>query len=284
MIFRVVDIETIPDLRIWSPGKPKWELTPRESQLALEIPFAGVQSVEAFPPPHAHRVVAIATLDIRLNIDDDTQPRYIYSGCKTACRWGYTDDCADANEMALLSQFSADVTETGAELNFVSWNGRTFDLPVLSMRAFQLGIPWAWYYGNRDMRYRYSSEGHLDLMDFLADFGAGKNMKLGDAAKMIGLPGKIDISGASVHGLYLETQNKSLDEQQVIKDKVGRYCLQDVVETAVLFLRSRYHMGKISAEEFDDSLALLLKDLTIVETLPVEWEKVKLLSKNQSGV
>jgi len=278
MIFRVVDIETIPDLRIWSPGKPKWELTPAWPQdVTQAFSAACVQPVESFPPPHAHRVVAIATLDIRLNIDDETQPRYIYSGCKTACRWGYTDDCADAHEMALLSQFAADAAEAGPELNFVSWNGRTFDLPVMAMRALQLGVPWGWYYANRDMRYRYSTEGHLDLMDFLADFGAGKNMKLGDAAKMVGLPGKIDISGASVHGLYVEHQTKSLEEQQVIKDKVGRYCLQDVIETAVLFLRSRYHMGKISAKQFDESLDLLLKDLVIAQTLPAEWGKVRLI-------
>jgi 3'-5' exonuclease len=268
MLFRIVDIETVPDFRIWQPGKPRWELTP------LPDGQAGASLMDQFPPPHAHRVVAIASADIRLNASDSSQPRYLFEGCRTACHWGYGDD-ADTDERSLLVDFGAQAT-SASDLNLVTWNGRTFDLPVMAMRAFQLGIPWGWYYSDRDMRYRYSAEGHLDLMDFLSDYGAGKNMKLADVARMMGLPGKVDITGASVDGLYRGAESKSPAERGEIQEHVGRYCLQDVIETAAIYLRTRFHLGKIGASDYNKSIEKMMVDPLVQATLPFDWSKLLL--------
>ncbi len=43
-----------------------------------------------------------------------------------------------------------------------------------------------------------SPEGHLDLMDYVADFGAAKPSKLDIVAKLCGMPGKVGIDGKDV--------------------------------------------------------------------------------------
>src|SRR5262249_29217899 len=119
------------------------------------------------------------------------------------------------------------------ETTIVSWNGRGFDLPVIVARALHHGLAFPWYYRKKDARYRYSMEGHVDLMDFLADHGATKNYALDIAAKLIGLPGKMDCKGGDVQGM--------IDAGEI--EEVRRYCLGDVVQTAALFLRVQLLRG-----------------------------------------
>lgn len=119
---------------------------------------------------------------------------------------------------------------------FVTFNGRGFDLPVIGSRCFSHGITFRYYYALREVRYRYSTEGHFDLMDYLADFGATKVSKLNIVAKLCGMPGKIGITGNDV-------QNISLEETR-------NYCLSDVVQTAAIFLRTQLLRGIISKDEY----------------------------------
>ena len=55
-----------------------------------------------------------------------------------------------------------------------------------------------WWFSDRNTRYRYSTDGHFDLMDFLADFGAAKNARLDVYAKLVGFPGKVGVDGSQV--------------------------------------------------------------------------------------
>src|SRR5580658_9789730 len=71
----------------------------------------------------------------------------------------------------------------------VTWNGRSFDMPVITSRALKHGVPMPWWFRDRNTRYRYSTDGHFDLMDFLADFGATKNARLDAYARIVGFPG-----------------------------------------------------------------------------------------------
>jgi hypothetical protein len=200
--FRVLDIETVPDTSVWTPGEPKckWVLeaktypgyaaapnAPREPVLVLEDPF---------PPPHACRVVAISWVDVVL--DPEKSPRYRFDSMASDCRWSL--EGRPGAERDLLQTFGGSTQALSGEggLCLVTWNGRGFDLPVINLRSLMHGVPCKWYYDNRDVRYRYSAEGHLDLMDFLGDYGAARNMKLGDVARLVGLPGKTgEVSGAS---------------------------------------------------------------------------------------
>ena len=109
----------------------------------------------------------------------------------------------------------------------VTWNGRTFDMPVITSRALRHGVPMPWWFTDRNTRYRYSTEGHFDLMDFLADFGAAKNARLEVYAKLVGFPGKVGVDGSQVLPLVHAGR----------LDEVNAYCLCDVVQTAAIFLR-----------------------------------------------
>jgi predicted PolB exonuclease-like 3'-5' exonuclease len=109
----------------------------------------------------------------------------------------------------------------------VTWNGRGFDMPVITSRALRHGVSMPWWFHDRNTRYRYSTEGHFDVMDFLADFGAAKNARLDVYAKLVGFPGKVGVDGSQVQPLVHAGKI----------DEVNAYCLCDVAQTAAIFLR-----------------------------------------------
>lgn len=286
MKFRVLDIETIPDESVWTKGEPTYKLTvPRRF---LTTPLGGpdkfgaayAESVEPFPPPQAHRVVAIAYVDVELDVAKS--PRYACGKVKTSCMWSLKKDPSEERdcEYSLLRDFSDSVDSLASSggVNFVTWNGRGFDLPVISMRSLKLGVPCRWYYADRDVRYRFSQEGHLDLMDFLSDYGAARNMKLGDVARLVGLPGKTGMTGASVHYAYLETVARSSEREfcAAKMGEVGRYCLQDAIQTALVFLRTRFHLGKVDRDEYHACLATFEQHPDVRAAIDVDWDAVRL--------
>jgi predicted PolB exonuclease-like 3'-5' exonuclease len=281
--FRVFDIETVPDTSVWTPGEPKWrwEVEGRQSSNTMRLCCRASEMVlvkeDPFPPPHACRVVAISWVDVVLDVE--RSPRYRFYSLGSECRWSRSGS-PDA-ERDLLRSFgeSTQVLASQGGLCLVTWNGRGFDLPVINLRSLMHGLPCRWYYENRDVRYRYSTEGHLDLMDFLGDYGAARYMKLGDVARLVGLPGKTGpVRGASVHGVYRETLDRPLDDTfyGLKRGEISRYCLQDSIQTALIFLRSRYHLGKIDGDEYGRCLFTFENDPKICEAIEVDWDAVRL--------
>lgn len=126
----------------------------------------------------------------------------------------------------------------------VTFNGRRFDFPVLELAALRYAIaaPNHFADGPGNARSRYSTERHLDLCDYLTNFGAtgaprgGMDLLL----KMIGLPGKVGIDGAQVQDLY---------EQRRLDD-IHRYCRTDVIQTFFLFLRVELMRGRIDEANY----------------------------------
>jgi len=298
MIFRVLDIETIPDPSVWTPGEDQYKLVPglggnlspkphvpikgsllgEAIQVVEGYPHACVSKVEQFPPPQAHRVVAVAWVDVVMDIDPEF-PRYRLVDGYSTSQWAtdsdpWISDLADEIEQGILGAFGREMKKQSG-INLVTWNGRGFDLPVLSMRSLKHGIPFGWYYENRGMRYRYSDEGHIDLMDYLGDYGAARNMKLTDMAHLIGLPGKTDMTGASVNDVVKSTRGIPTAEARAKMDSVGRYCLQDAIQTALILLRSRYHLGKIDKDEYHRCLDTFAMSDFIKDAIDIEWAKVR---------
>ena len=144
---------------------------------------------------------------------------------------------SDYSEEALAREFWARAERFPGCL--VTFNGRRFDFPVLELAALRYGIaaPAHFAEGANSPRARYTSERHLDLFDYLTNFGASGGMRGGMdlLLKMIGLPGKMEIDGAQVQELY----------EQGRLDEIHRYCRSDVVQTYFLFLRVELMRGRI---------------------------------------
>lgn len=234
--YLVLDIETIPDALRWQ--RP-------EASPGAEGGGGGGGGYPPFPPSWAHRIIVIGCL----LLDDRYRLKRIGVIGDPAGDPAGGPDTADERERILLEDFSRFVGKARPVL--VTYNGRSFDLPVIALRALCHAVPLPWYYREKGVRYRFSEEGHLDLCDWLADHGATRPGKLDAVARLIGLPGKIGIDGSQVEGLYRSGQLAT----------VQKYCLADVAQTAFLFLRFRLLQGQLAAEDYRDRVAALLDAL-----------------------
>lgn len=124
----------------------------------------------------------------------------------------------------------------------VSFNGRTFDLPVLELAAFRYGLSLpGWYHSTgksyEQPRNRYNIDAHIDLLELLTNFGSTRfTGGLNLAANLLGKPGKMDVQGYMVQDLY--------DAGKVAE--VNHYCRCDVLDTYFVFLRTRVLLGQLS--------------------------------------
>lgn len=137
------------------------------------------------------------------------------------------------------------------EPTLVSFNGRTFDVPLLELAAFRFGISLAsWFKVNAKTydqpRNRYNIEAHLDLNDVLTNFGASRfSGGLNLAANLMGKPGKIDVKGHMVQDLY---DSGRLGE-------ISDYCRCDVLDTYFVFLRTAVLLGQLTLDDEQQRVA-----------------------------
>lgn len=127
----------------------------------------------------------------------------------------------------------------------VTFNGRSFDLPLLELAAFRYGISVPNWFNISDRTYqqyrnRYNLQSHIDLHEVLTNYGStwfrgGLNL----AASILGKPGKMDVQGDMVQDLY--------DAGKVAE--INEYCRCDVLDTYFVFLRIALLMGRISIEQ-----------------------------------
>jgi predicted PolB exonuclease-like 3'-5' exonuclease len=180
------------------------------------------QQSDFFPIPF-HIPIAIATLQA----DENYHIRSL--GCLGADRYP---------EIEIISRFWQ-MFESCQTL--VTFNGRGFDLPVLETRALKYGLSLTRYFGtgltkNSYRGSRYSDSYHMDLCDFLSNFGAVyRRGSLDLLAKLIGLPGKYTIAGEDVEYLFRQGRQK----------EINQYCITDVLQTYLLLLKVQLLRGKI---------------------------------------
>lgn len=239
--YLILDIETIPDVERWKRDVTQNTTGEAAPTAALTSAPPGKPDRSGFPPTWAHRIVVIGCL-------------WLDHGYRLK-RLGVIGDptggegSPDRRERMLLEDFSRFVGRARPVL--VTYNGRSFDLPVVAMRSLCHGVSLGWYYRERNVRYRYSEEGHLDLCDWLADHGATRSGSLDAVARLIGLPGKIGIDGSQVEGLYNAGQLA----------EIQKYCLADVAQTALLFLRFRLLQGVLAPDRYHEAATSLLDAL-----------------------
>lgn len=125
---------------------------------------------------------------------------------------------------------------------WITFNGRTFDLPLMELAAYRFGISVPDWFNLNDRTYsqhrnRYNLDSHLDLHEVLTNFGStwfrgGLNL----AAILLEKPGKLDIHGDMVFDMYQAGKHSEISE----------YCRCDVLDTYFVFLRLQVMMGKIT--------------------------------------
>jgi 3'-5' exonuclease len=217
------DIETMPDLEIMPPEWPK----------------------EKFPPHHCHQVVAVSFVEAEIDRSTGVE-RYIVKNCRSGGEVHY-------DEQLLLKGFWHRFGKVKPRV--VTWNGRGFDLPVLRLRAMMYGIQAASWFQSGDKwsgyTQRYQPDWNCDLMEQVADYGAGQRIGLQDIADMIGLPGKIGGHGSEVADMMARGEI----------EKVRSYCESDCLNLFVAYVRWALLTGRTDAAGHNASLESLIECL-----------------------
>ncbi len=204
-----------------------------ETVLDPELPIEESSEVERLPAPPHHKVIVVGALWL----DESRYPKKL----------GVLGESKEEQE--ILSDFAKFVEDRRPTI--VTWNGRGFDMPVIAARCLRHGVTLRHYYNSRDVRYRFSPEGHLDLMDYIADFGAAKPAKLDIMAKLIGMPGKVGLAGKDVGPLVHAGRIQ----------EVRNYCLCDVIQTAAVFLRVELLRGEVDRAAYLQAMTGLISML-----------------------
>jgi hypothetical protein len=195
------------------------------------------QKSDFFPVPF-HIPIAISTLQA------DEKYRIRALGC-------FGSDKHSESEMVSRFWQTFENAQT-----LVTFNGRGFDLPVLETRALKHGLSLPRYFatGQTKNTYRgsrYSDAYHIDLCDYLSNFGASHRNSLNVFARLIGLPGKYTIAGEDVEYLYRQGRLK----------EINQYCMTDVLQTYLLFLRLELLRGKLDKTAYQGAVTAAREDL-----------------------
>ncbi len=222
------DIETIPDVELGRRIYDLDGLTDKEVGYVMQAKRREATGSE-FLSYEQQKVVAIS---VALRTGDNFKV------------WSLGEP--GAPEAEIIQRFFDGIEKYTPDL--ISWNGGGFDLPVLHYRAMRHGIqaPRYWESGNEDQAFRFNNylnryhTRHLDLMDVLSSFQARARVSLQSMAMLLGLPGKLGMSGDKVWDAYLAGQI----------DVIRNYCETDVLNTFLVYLRFELMRGMLSRDEF----------------------------------
>jgi 3'-5' exonuclease len=213
------DIETIPDLQGFAAANYLIGKTDAEIREVMG---------DKFPKHIYHSIVCIGALiahreDDRWTIDAIGAPHI-----------------GDRTEKELIQTFVDKIGELVPQL--VTFNGNSFDLPVLRYRAMVHSVA-APGLSARPYFNRYTEDA-IDLCDVLSSFASQSKATLHQMCKVMGMPGKPDdIHGGEVARFYLEGRIK----------EVADYCETDIVNTYRVWLRYELFRGKLTPIEFQYS-------------------------------
>lgn len=238
----VFDCETIPDADAIRSIQGL-EGSDTEVITSMQNSYAEQHNTTFLPLPY-HKVVAISAV-----IGDD---------------FGYYQKVGNfgegsSDEGAIIRSFADFLNAKNPRL--ISFNGRSFDLPMLMIRALKHNIPFNAYFEKdnaalskskwENYRQRYSEDFHTDLMDSLSSFGAARGLKLDELCKIANIPGKYDVSGDDVLNLY------TLGHQE----KIEEYCQSDCLNTYWLFLKYELLKGTLTPKDYQEVLKDFLTKL-----------------------
>lgn len=132
---------------------------------------------------------------------------------------------------------------------WVTFNGRSFDLPILELAAFRYGIAiknWFRGGGYQAPRNRFNKDSHMDLQELITNYGAARcNGGLNLIANLINKPGKVGLKGDQVQEEFYKGNLIGISD----------YCRCDVLDTYFVYLRMQTLMGHWSLEHETELVA-----------------------------
>jgi hypothetical protein len=220
----VWDLETVPDLRGFAAANDLEGKSDDEIREAIG---------DKFPKHIYHSIICIGALVAHRENDS----------------WSVDGLGAPSvekrSEKELIASFVGRIAELQPQL--VTFNGSSFDLPVLRYRAMVNGIS-APGLASRAYFNRYSEDA-VDLCDVLASFSPQAKATLHEMSRVMGLPGKPSgIHGGEVEKYYREGKIR----------EIADYCESDVVNTYRVWLRYELFRGRLSEAAFQASEANLV--------------------------
>ncbi len=242
----VFDIETVPDVE---GGRRLYHLDGLSDKEVAEVMFHKRRQETGgseFLRLHLQRVVAISAV--------------LRSGDALKV-WSLAD--ADSAEPELIKRFFDGLEKFSPTL--VSWNGSGFDLPVLHYRALLHGIvaPRYWDNGEDDPGFKWNNylsrfhARHTDLMDVLSGYQPRACAPLDEIATLLGLPGKMGMSGSQVWDSFLNGDIAG----------IRNYCETDVLNTYLVYLRFELMRGRLAPTHYMEECQLV-RDCLIKDNKP----------------
>jgi 3'-5' exonuclease len=236
----VCDLETVPDIAGYAAANALTGKSDAEIREALG---------NKFPKHIYHSIVCIGAL-VAHKVNDHWAVDAIGA-----------PHVGDRTEKQLISTFVDKIAELNPEL--VTFNGNTFDLPVLRYRAMIHAVA-APGLTARPYFNRYTEDA-LDLCDVLSSFAPHTKASLNELSKIMGLPGKPNgIDGAEVEQYFLNGKIK----------EIADYCETDVVNTYRVWLRYELFRGKLSDIAFLASEANLCEFIKARSNVGVDLKSI----------
>lgn len=224
----VFDIETIPCvttarrlLGLYGDSITDGVIIQKLAEYHLNI----TNGQNAFPRQPFHKVVCISFMFCEIEYIDGKES-YAIKELKTGGR-------NDESEAEILEKFCLFIGKYKPRI--VSFNGKTFDIPVIQYRSMLHNIACPWMH-NFDFTYKYSKKIHIDLIDAFSNFGASARIKMSEVCALFDIPCKQNASGDNVLSMYDTGKIKEICD----------YCESDVVATYLLYLYYQMHAGFIS--------------------------------------
>jgi predicted PolB exonuclease-like 3'-5' exonuclease len=219
----VWDIETIPDFKGFAAANGHDGKTDDEIRAAMG---------DKFPKHIYHSIICIGALVAHR---DNNHWQVDALGAPHV---------GNRSERELIASFVNRIAELSPQL--ITFNGSSFDLPVLRYRAMTHRLP-AVGLSARPYFKRYTEDA-IDLCDVLSSFSSQGKASLHEICRVMGLPGKPDgIRGEDVEKYYREGRIQ----------EIADYCESDVVNTYQLWLRHELFCGRLTESGFQASEANL---------------------------
>ena len=215
----VWDLETVPDLAGFAGANDLVGKSDVEIREAMG---------EKFPKHIYHSIICIGALIAHREADywavDAVGAPYV----------------GERTEKELITAFCDKISELSPQL--VTFNGNTFDLPVLRYRAMVHGVS-APGLSSRSYFHRYTEDA-IDLCDTLSSFNPQGKATLHEISRVMGLPGKPKgFDGGEVERYFREGKIK----------EIASYCETDIINTYRVWLRYELFRGTLNQNAFEAS-------------------------------